>query len=280
MAVLIVLALVSITLALSYAMMRTQTVSSQIQVNLLHRDNARQAAYAGMAIALRKMHQSDWQGVDSVVSGNLSTSESFRVTYRTGDDSLTADAPDYAEYPFRVTLLATGTSLDPDNPGVRAEHQVRTVVQLVRRQLSAEPANWLQLQQYDAGTPYTIYQWGNVAVPLEVPMRVEGAVRLQGPVEVGTDYEWVDNRPFDGLLDEVAVFQRALTEGQLAAIYRGGAGKRVSRHCLRSQLPASLVAARRNRRGHDSHGPAGQSPRGLRGSRGRRKRGGPFRRRR
>jgi hypothetical protein len=220
--VLIVLALISITLALSYAMMRSQSVNVQIQDNLGRQDDARQAALAGMAIALRKMHEADWGGVTSVVEGHVSDRDSYRVTYATGDESLTADDPEYDEYPFRVTLMSTGVSVDLDNPGIRAEHQVRAVVQLIRRQLSATPANWGQLQQADDGTPLTIYQWGNVGVPVDVPLRVEGGALLQGALRLGADYDWVDNRPFDGLIDEVAVFQRALTEEQIQDIYTAG----------------------------------------------------------
>ncbi len=222
--VLLVLALLSITLALSYAMMRSQTVSSQIQGNLSYGDNARQAAHAGLAIALREMHEADWQGVDSVVAGRLSVRDSYRVTFQTGDDSLDPEHPQYADYPFRVTLVSTGASVNPDDAGIRAEHQIKAVAQLVRRQLSAEPPNWQRLQQTDDGTPYTIYQWMDEDVPIEVPVRVEGAVRLQGSLKLGTDYDWVDNRPFDGLIDEVAVFGHALAEEQLQAIHAAGHG--------------------------------------------------------
>ena len=220
--VLIVLALLAITLALSYAMMRSQSISVQIQDNLGRQDNARQAATAGMTIALRKMHEADWEGVTSVVSGFVSDHDTFRVTYETGDSSLTTDDPEYKEYPFRVTLVSTGVSVDPHNPGIRAEHKVRAVVQLVRRQLSATPSQWQQLQQADDGTPLTIYQWGNVRVPVDVPVQVEGGVLLQGALRLGAGYDWVDNRPFDGLMDEVAVFRRALTEEQIEDIYAAG----------------------------------------------------------
>jgi hypothetical protein len=65
MTVIVVLGVISITLALSYAMLRSQVTSVQIQSNLDRRNAARQAAYAGVSAALRAMHQSSWGGVDA-----------------------------------------------------------------------------------------------------------------------------------------------------------------------------------------------------------------------
>ena len=63
--ILIVLALISITLSVSYMMMRTQVTARQIQSNTSRKLSGRNAAQAGIAVALRKLHEPDWAGADS-----------------------------------------------------------------------------------------------------------------------------------------------------------------------------------------------------------------------
>jgi len=219
MALIVVLALVSITIALSYVMMRTQAVSIQMQQNLGRQDQARQAAMAGISVALQKMHKSDWAGVDSIVSGTLNSSDSYRVTYTTGDATLTAGDPDYDEYPYRVTLDSTGTSTDPTNSSIQAIWKIRVVVQLVRRAMGDEPDHWTALQQYDATTPYTVYQWRNADATVELPMQIKGPAHFQGKLKLCKHYPLSTSMPFDGLIDEVAIFDKALTANEIQAIY-------------------------------------------------------------
>jgi len=219
-----VLGLISMTLALSYAMVRSQMTSVAIQGNHSRRTDARHAAITGMTIALRKMHDADWAGVDSVLTGQLNEHDSYQVTHTTGDASLDEDDPDYAEFPYRVTLVSTGYATDPANPSIQASHQVRTVVQLVRRKFSDEPSNWTQLQQRDADTPYTVYQWADRPVYVNVPVRTEGAMYLQGELKLCDDYPADASRPFHGLIDEVAIFGDALDDVEIADIYNGALG--------------------------------------------------------
>src|SRR5438552_3178588 len=60
---LLVLGLVAIALATSYALLRTQATSMQLQGNAGRQVDARQAAFAGLSAALRRMHEPDWGGV-------------------------------------------------------------------------------------------------------------------------------------------------------------------------------------------------------------------------
>ena len=152
--ILFVLALVSMTLALSYAALRTQATNEQTERNSSHRATARQAAMTGMSVALRTISQPTWGGVDAGLSGNLGDGSTYAITFQTGDVSLAVGDPDYAEYPYRLTITSTGSVVDPANPKIQATHQVRSVVQLVRRKLLDTPAVWSTMQ------PYSVYQWG------------------------------------------------------------------------------------------------------------------------
>jgi len=187
-AVLIVLAILAITLALSYSVMRSQVTAVQIQSNALRRNNARQAAEAGMHIALRRMHDATWGGADSSFHGQLGTNLEFTATYTTGDDSLTAGDDDYDEWPYRVTITSTGYAADPANPQHQATHAVRAVVQVARRQRAAQPNGWSTVQGF------TVYQWkpsSDLSLSrfiVEYPARIEGRVRLQGALELCGDY--------------------------------------------------------------------------------------------
>ena len=107
MTVILVLGLLAITLSLSYAMLRTQTTSARIQSNQKRRMDARQAAITGMQVALRRMHEASWAGVDVPLSGTLGTGVGYRVTFATGDATLTNRPVDRSDYD---ELLAPGVA--------------------------------------------------------------------------------------------------------------------------------------------------------------------------
>lgn len=178
MAIVLVLGLLSITLALSYSMLRSQTVTAQVQSNAQRPPSARLAAQAGLSIALRKMREADWAGVDTAFHGELDSFTSYDVAYSTGDASLTAASPDFAEYPFRVTVVSLGHAVDPSNPSLETTHRAAAVVQLVRLKLNSPPANWAGLQNY------TLYFWGDRTLSLDPGARIEGPINLQGMLEI------------------------------------------------------------------------------------------------
>lgn len=236
MTIVIVLGLISITLALSYAMMRTQGTTSQIQSNLNHRADARQAAIAGLTIALRKMRLADWGGAESALTGSLGDDVSYTVTYETGDPNLLPSDDDYGEYPYRVTVKSTGIVTDPADPNRRTMHTVQAVAQLLRQRLVATPGNWTSAQQLNADTPYTVHQWSDAELPMQFPVQVKGPVRLQGSVKMCQEYPPHDDRVFNGRIDEVAIFNRALSSSQISSLYAAGlAGN--------NALPAAYASA-------------------------------------
>src|SRR5687768_5873227 len=79
--VLFVLALLSMTLALAYAMIRLNYTVEQTQSNYQRLGDSRQAAYAGISAALRKMQQNSWSGLGVDLTGDLGRGLSYRVTF-------------------------------------------------------------------------------------------------------------------------------------------------------------------------------------------------------
>jgi hypothetical protein len=188
MALLMVLLLLSLTLGLSYAAMRSMSTAGMIQRNSDRRGSARQAAIVGLNMALKKMRLNSWTGVDTSLSGSLSTSDSFLVTYTTGDPRLGSND---ADQPYRVTVLSTGYSTDSQQPQAVAIYRARAVVRLIPRKLPDEPSEWITM----TGDPsdltkkgFTVYQWtaGNFA--WDPPGRIEGPVRMQANFALTTGY--------------------------------------------------------------------------------------------
>ncbi len=212
-----ILGLLAMTFALAYAMMRSQVTTLQINRNAQRNGNARLAALTGLSTGLQKMHRGDWQGINTTLSGPLSSTESYELAYASGDPRLQASDLDYGEYPYRVTLTSTGYASDPGNASVQSTYQARAIVQLVRRTLTAEPSSWAMMQ------PYTVYHWASERqreCELELPFHIEGPVRTQNQVLLCEDYPGEgSDRPFDGLIDEVAIFNVAMSESTIESIY-------------------------------------------------------------
>jgi hypothetical protein len=182
--VVVVLALISIALAMSYAILRSQMTGIHLQANVDRTAQARQAALAGLSAALRTMRLSTWAGVGTNMTATINPTDSYNVTFTAGDASLTVEAANYAELPYRVTVDSTGTSLDPAQPGVATTYKVRAVMKLIPRQLSTAPSNWSTLLSY------TLYQLNNTSAYLALPCHIEGPVRLQSGINVGDPYGW------------------------------------------------------------------------------------------
>ena len=201
-AVLIVLLLLSITLGLSYAMVRSQTTALQIQQNANVRVSARRAALTGLTVGLKKMHTNAWcygDGVNTTLAGSIGDSLIYQVSYAAGDPSLAADDPDY---PYRVTILSTGTATDPTDPERTSTHQARAVVQLVPRALAEEPDDWDTMQQY------TVYQSKKDNFEIDIPCRLENQVRVQGKLKIAPHYP-SDGNPWRRYLGDLNTMRLA-----------------------------------------------------------------------
>lgn len=183
MAVIVVLGLLAITLSLSYALLRTQGTAQLIARNSSRHLDAKLAAEAGLAAALRKIHEDGWAGVSSTVSAKVDTNTSYFVEYATGDAALTSTDPNYSEYPFRVTITSTGAATDSTQASMQTTYRLQAVVQLVRRAFrSSNPTGWSGYL-----TP-TIYQWSSSDAHLNFPLRIEGPTTFLGRLRFCTNY--------------------------------------------------------------------------------------------
>jgi hypothetical protein len=182
MAVLLVLGLLAVTLAVSYATLRGQASAGQLARNNGRAMDARLAAESGMASALHKISQNSWAGVDVPLSANLTDDSWYEVEFSTGDSQLDPGDSDYHQLPFRLTITSTGYAADPADPNLRSMHRVKSVVELARRRLYPSPAQWTTL------TNSTIYQWGNRNTFVQVPVRVNGRATILGKLHLCAEY--------------------------------------------------------------------------------------------
>lgn len=173
------LGLLAISMALSYAMMRSQGTAILIQNNSSRQASARSAARAGLSTALARMHRAaEWGGANSTFARTLADNEGFTVTYTPGDAALTELDPDWEMYPYRVTISVEGYASDPAFPTSIAIHRIGAVVQLVPRALAPEPADWETFQQY------TVFQSENRDFVMQLPSRIQGPARVQGTLKI------------------------------------------------------------------------------------------------
>jgi len=178
-----VMAILSVAVVMTYAMLRADVMSIQLSRNTDRASAARQAARTGLAMAIRRMHHaSEWGGVSSVYSQSLGATESFTATYSAGDPNLTTTDPDWEDYPYRVTIDVQGFAVDTMVSNNVAIANIRAVVKLVPVAMPAELTNWSTVLQH------TIYQADNLDVKIELPCRFEGSVRLQGPLLIADQY--------------------------------------------------------------------------------------------
>jgi hypothetical protein len=183
-AVLLVLGMLAMTLALSYASLRSQATVSQLASNVGRGEAARLAAESGIFTALRRMSEGTWAGVSVPFSQNLSDNNWYDVSFSTGDGPLPAADPSYnpGEFAYRVTITSIGYASDPGQPSVRAIHKIDAIVQLARRSLLAEPAGWNALE------PLAVHQWSNRLIVTQFPVRFSGPVQLLGTLNLFPEY--------------------------------------------------------------------------------------------
>ncbi len=213
MTVLVVMVLISIALAMSYSIMRSQMTGIQLQANSNRGNLARQAALAGMSAAMRNMRLSSWSGVGTPLTASVNATDSYSVTFAAGDSTLVAGAANYDEYPYRVTVISTGTSIDSAHPTVSSTYKVKAVMRLIPRQASANPPNWSTLMNF------AVYQLSAADTYLALPCHIDGPVRLQNKITVDDAYHWSDN-PQRRYFSDLAAMRGGINEVQ--TITRGG----------------------------------------------------------
>lgn len=234
-ALLLVLGMLAITVAVSYALVRNQTQTVLLQNNAHTAELARQAAEAGLLQAIRKMHVDDWTGVGSTLSGNFDSQSAYSVTFTAGDAALASSDPNYSEYPFRVTVTSTGTAWINGDINYPTTCTRTAVLQLVRRALdtTAVPSRWATMNNY------TFYQWNAPGSACDIqiapPMQITGNSCFMGRLQLFKAYPTdssarqrylqdlltkklalgPDYRPFTGSVVLGAGRQDAATAGEL-----------------------------------------------------------------
>ncbi|MGY8771455.1 MAG: LamG-like jellyroll fold domain-containing protein, partial [Pirellulales bacterium] len=204
-----------ITVALSYSMMRLQVTSSQIQINVNRQGNARQAALSGLSIGIRQIRESSWEGVDTTNSGQLDDHVYYKISFEVGDPTLSSDDADIDEYPYRVTVVSTGIVIDPLDASHQSTYTVRAVMQLIRKQMAPALTVWDEIQSYQA------YLYGTGTNQIEMPFQIDGNAFFHGPLNLVEDLDQYE-KPFHGLIDEVAVFDRVLSPAEISSVYSIG----------------------------------------------------------
>ncbi len=175
MAVVLVLGMIAMTLAVSYALLRAQAETLRSSSNIELRSEARQAAWTGLSAALRRMNQSSsWTGADSTLTGTINAKQSFVALYTTGDATIAVGGPDAEDWPYRVTITSTGYAVDPGSSATTTTYKVEAVAKLVPRELQDNPGPWATMQNY------VVYQTNTDDVNLRLPFRIEGPARFQG----------------------------------------------------------------------------------------------------
>jgi len=174
MALVLVLALISLTLGASYALVRVQTSTVKTSTNGRLNDAARQAALTGLSAGLRRISQTSWGGIGSTVTGNVNSTDTYSVTFTAGDPQLADSDPEAADRPYRVTLTATGYAVDPTSSGVTTTYQVEAVARLVPKQLSSNPSMWTFM------LGYVYYQTSSDSHSIQLPLRITGTQRWNG----------------------------------------------------------------------------------------------------
>lgn len=178
----IVALLVSMTMAVSFAVIHTQGTAITSQQNSDLRTQARQAALTGMAIAIREAHSPNWIGTEVSFSKDLSETEHFNATYSTGDATLSDGDEDYDEYPYRVTILVTGHATDPKNTDIKASHRVEAVIRLVPEAVDDKPTGWNEVESC------TFNQLErHQSVFITVPCHIEGLARIRSKLYLCQD---------------------------------------------------------------------------------------------
>ncbi len=186
-ATLIVLLMIAVALALSYAAVRLQGTAIGIQQNARLGSQARAAALTGLTLALKHRHSGSWEGLDTSYRRRLEPNCGFQATYTTGDASLEPGDAEYEEYPYRVTVAVTGYAADPTDSRRVVSCRVAAVVRLVPRYTSAAPSGWNDI------TDHTLCQWREGRFIIQSPARIEGPVRIRARLHLCDELQWDNN---------------------------------------------------------------------------------------
>jgi len=179
---LIVLLAIISAMALTYVVASTSGLGMRKVRNAQLRDWAEAAAETGLSVGLSQMCSSSWGGIGSRFTGTCSETQSFEVTYEHGDPTIGPGSPEWSDYPYRVTIRATGKAWHPGESNYPAIYQRAWVVQLIPRAVAPEPSDWSTI------LGYTFYQTATADSSVNIPALVVGKCRFQHRLYVAPGY--------------------------------------------------------------------------------------------
>ena len=140
------LGLISIALAMAYALLRSQSLNVLMQGNGNLRNEARQAALPGLAAGLQKMSQSGWSRRQQ--HARPARSAAPTATASRSPPAIRISPTQDPNQPYRVTIVSTGyASSSLLQQSQQASYRVRAVVALSPRQLGTQPTDWSTMVQ-------------------------------------------------------------------------------------------------------------------------------------
>ncbi len=169
-------------MAMSYASLRTQSVTVAIARNAVLAATARQAALSGLAVAVKAIQSPGWSGVDSSLSRSLGVRDRFLATFTFGDTQ--PNAADVGEFPYRVTVTVLGEAFDEVASDRSSRSTMRLALRLIPRRVADPIAGWSDL------TGYTLCQWKRAPCRVQSPCRILGPARLREKLVLGEDLPW------------------------------------------------------------------------------------------
>ena len=200
MSLVMVMVTVSTSLILTMGFMRTQTVQLQLSENVAQQDYALQAAQSGAAVALKRMSEPDWKGIESSFSGifqqNSAGRSSYTVTFHPhSEESSDAETSFHPSLYLKIKSRGIWQSLTDKTRTV-----FRTVEVLVHLQPRVTPRDGTNYavaatvpnpNDYDAIQQYSVFASSTShSLVLDPGDRVEGKVFVGENIRLFLDPSW------------------------------------------------------------------------------------------
>jgi len=186
----------SMSLVLTYSFIQTQSVLTQISENGSRRDQAMNAARAGISDALNRMTSLDWTGISDQYQRTFHTDADGSSTYTVSFNAPTDSIDSVLE--LEVNSLGVWTSAENNN--MRTEYQITAKVRLVPRlngrtiltgdsasaiDQAANPGNYDLIQQYAL-----FAETGYYSLTLDPCDRIDGNIWLNDRLKMYQDPAW------------------------------------------------------------------------------------------
>ncbi|RMG04158.1 MAG: hypothetical protein D6741_01395 [Planctomycetota bacterium] len=180
-ALVVVLLILALAMSITYVAVRVETRSTAGGRNRDLRNEAAEAASIGLRAAFAQMHEANWAGVGTSFRRDVSDDVYFEARYVAGDDALAPGDPDYDRKAVRVTIDVEATA-DPGDGSTSVTRRAKAVVELIPRELAAEPGNWSNL------TWRSFTQTDTRSCKVHLGAHIDAKPFFQGKIELSPDY--------------------------------------------------------------------------------------------